>query len=150
MKAYFLLFESNHIVGLKEGDVAEGFAYVEDKEFSVDGAEPFLFQEEKGMPLLKKDEYTPLYLVKWDSPNPKTLDQIQNIEEMDVNVEDMSPSEIRSISETNLFRGLFKMSPKSSGLGLDRKKKIWLMLGLGGAIFIVIYYLTWFGYLPWW
>jgi len=146
MKAKFLLFESNHIVGLKDGEVVEGFAHVEDKSFSVDGAQPFLYHED-GLPLIGSDDYTPMYFVKWDDPNPKTLEQIQDIDEMDVKVEEMSPSELKAVSETNLFRGLFKMSPKS-GFGLDKKKKIWLALGIGGAIFIVVYYLMWFGVGP--
>lgn len=146
MKAYFLCFESNHITSLKEGEIVEGMGNVEGKSFTVEKAEPFLHCEESSLPF-GSESYTPLYLVKWDDANPKTLSDIQDVEEMDVDVDSITPTEINSIMETNLFRGLFKMKPRGSGMSIGKKKKIILMIALASGIGIVLYYLYWFGYI---
>lgn len=142
-----MVFDSDHICRLLKGEIEDGKAHVEDKSFMVDKTEPFLFNEESKLPLIGGD-YTPLYLVKWDDTKPKTLDNVTNLGEFDIDTEEIDASTMQAILETDLFRGLFKMKPRGGGLGLTARRKTILLILLIGIVGVVVYYLWWFDMLP--
>jgi len=136
MEAYFLLFTSKHKCQVVEGKIDDGTAYVGDKDFVVDGTQPLLYKKKS---LIGSDSYYPFYMVKWDDPNPKTLNDIKNLDSFDIKNHNLNPKMLRKLSETKLFEGLFKHS--GDGLLSDNKKGFLLSFGLAVVVGLVIYYL---------
>lgn len=62
MKSAFMLFHTDYTTELKMAKVKDGIARIENKEFVVDKAKPFI--------LKTRFSTIPLYLVKWDSLIP--------------------------------------------------------------------------------
>lgn len=137
MTTYFFLFDSKHKCRLVKGETEDGEGKVGNKKFIVDGTEPLMLN--KSNPITG-DSYYPLYLVKWDDPQPKTLSEIPNLDEVDIESGDVTPDVLKSLSETNLLKGLFGQSLVSD----ENKQKIMLFIGVLGVAGVIVY-LIWFG-----
>ena len=138
MTGYFLLLTSQHKCQVVEGVIDDGTAFVGEKDFSIDGTEPFLFKKKS---LIGGDSYYPFYIVKWDDPNPKTLQDIKNLDEIDIDSYTLNPRMLRKLAETRLFEGLFKHSGDTglfSGENMGRKIAIFVAVGITGLIIYLI------------
>lgn len=62
MKSLFLLLHSDYLAEIRRSEVKDGVARIEDKEFIVDYAKPFLVKTRWGA--------LPLYVLKWDTLTP--------------------------------------------------------------------------------
>lgn len=138
---YFLLFNSKHIVSLEEGKIEDGEAQVGQKSFVVDKTEPFFLKKEN---FLGQPTYYPLYFVKWDDPQPKTLGDLENLDGVDIQKGDITPELQKRLAETKLLKGLFN---QSAGLSDDTKQKLILVLVTVATAAVGLYLMYHFGYL---
>lgn len=140
---YFLLFDTKHKTRIVKGEVKDGRADVGDKEFNVDGTEPMLFRKDGLLP--GSYSYYPFYIVKWDDDEPKTLQDVEDLEAIDIEQDEVTPDMQRKLVETELLKGLFR---QTSGISGESKKKLMYGLIIAGIIGVVIYELWFLGYLP--
>jgi hypothetical protein len=117
-KAYVLYHESEAIVKLEKKSIENGHIEIGDKSFDVDGFKPKLLKTAFG--------YQPLYMLKWDTVNPPTEFNPSFKPDKDVSPE--------------VYHKTMTMKILGNMLKTEKKRNVWLMVGIGVAFGIFMAY----------
>jgi hypothetical protein len=128
MKAKFLLFETENMARLVEGDVKDGSVVIEGKQYILDTSRP--------IELATKFGYTPLFIVKWNVTEPASNIHKQNprgLQKFDPQFKeryDINPEMLRKMMGLKILGNMIKTKEPVGGW-------IWLIFGLIAGIGIL-------------
>jgi hypothetical protein len=121
MKAKFLLFETENMARLVDGDVKDGSVVIEGKQYILDTSRP--------IELVTKFGYAPLFIVKWNVIEPASNIHKQNprgLQKFDPHFKeryDINPEMLRKMMGLKILGNMIRTKEPMGGW-------IWLIFGL--------------------